>query len=485
MKCLEKDRTRRYETANGLAMDLRRHLNNEVVSARPPSARYLLQKAFRRNRLVFAAASAVLIALVGGLIGTSAGFLRAERQRRQAEAARRLAEQRFQGATRFVEDVFQKVAPAFEVLIGATEAQKALAQTSVSFLESLSGPKGSDEAFQAELAKLYGDLARALGNPMAPNTVGDYTNALRVAIQSMNIQENLHNKHPGDAQFAKELASTKGRVGSILLVLGRTDEALAQHRQSLDLFRQLLDRNPGNAELEDGVTLQNFKIGHVLRSKGLPREALEQHYLPYGKQRLQRAIDTTVTSKEAHDIFVAHMNVAAAEMELKEPSNALPHLEAALGWKKLLVQREPNNARHARDWSEIHSYIGAARIALGQFDAGLTNLQEGVDSAEALLARDPMNGSAQAWLVECLHEQATGLAELAQRNRTSPEKRAELWSRVVQILSRCRDRLASPAVAPIIISESGTAREIAVELDAAREALAKLAANSQSKSAEP
>ena len=59
MKCLEKDRTRRYETANGLAADLKRHLNNEPVTARPPTAAYKFQKAFRRNKLVFAAGTAV------------------------------------------------------------------------------------------------------------------------------------------------------------------------------------------------------------------------------------------------------------------------------------------------------------------------------------------------------------------------------------------------------------------------------------------
>src|SRR5579862_2745161 len=54
MKCLEKDRTRRYETANGLVADLKRHLNNETVIARPPSAAYRFQKTLRRNKLVFA-----------------------------------------------------------------------------------------------------------------------------------------------------------------------------------------------------------------------------------------------------------------------------------------------------------------------------------------------------------------------------------------------------------------------------------------------
>ncbi len=55
MKCLEKDRKRRYDTANGLALDLQRHLKNEVVIARPPTAAYLLSKLIRRNKLAFAA----------------------------------------------------------------------------------------------------------------------------------------------------------------------------------------------------------------------------------------------------------------------------------------------------------------------------------------------------------------------------------------------------------------------------------------------
>src|SRR6266705_240209 len=59
MKCLEKDRQRRYETANGLAMDVQRHLENVPVVARPPSNLYRFQKLVRRHKLAFAAASAV------------------------------------------------------------------------------------------------------------------------------------------------------------------------------------------------------------------------------------------------------------------------------------------------------------------------------------------------------------------------------------------------------------------------------------------
>jgi hypothetical protein len=66
MKCLEKDRTRRYETANGLAMDIRRHLANEPVIACPPSAAYRFQKLVRRNKLGVASVTAVTVALLLG-----------------------------------------------------------------------------------------------------------------------------------------------------------------------------------------------------------------------------------------------------------------------------------------------------------------------------------------------------------------------------------------------------------------------------------
>ena len=89
MKCLEKDRTRRYETANGLAADLKRHLSNEPVVARPPSASYRFQKLVRRNKLAFAAAGAVMAALVLGLAVAVIGLARerlAKQRALEAEA---------------------------------------------------------------------------------------------------------------------------------------------------------------------------------------------------------------------------------------------------------------------------------------------------------------------------------------------------------------------------------------------------------------
>jgi serine/threonine protein kinase/WD40 repeat protein len=77
MKTLEKDRNRRYETANGLAMDVQRYLNDEPVQACPPSAGYRLRKFVRRHKGPVLAAAAVIVALVGGIIGTTWGMLRA------------------------------------------------------------------------------------------------------------------------------------------------------------------------------------------------------------------------------------------------------------------------------------------------------------------------------------------------------------------------------------------------------------------------
>jgi serine/threonine protein kinase/WD40 repeat protein len=80
MRCLEKDRNRRYETANGLAMDLKRYLADEPVAACPPSVRYRLRKAVRRHKGPVVAASLVVLALVGGIIGTTWGLIRANDQ---------------------------------------------------------------------------------------------------------------------------------------------------------------------------------------------------------------------------------------------------------------------------------------------------------------------------------------------------------------------------------------------------------------------
>jgi WD40 repeat protein/serine/threonine protein kinase len=99
LKSLEKDRTRRYETASGLAMDVQRYLDNQPVIARPPSAIYLFQKLVRRNKLAFGAATAFAAALVIGLglftwqfVEKSQAFRRVSEAQREQSLLRREAE---------------------------------------------------------------------------------------------------------------------------------------------------------------------------------------------------------------------------------------------------------------------------------------------------------------------------------------------------------------------------------------------------------
>jgi tetratricopeptide (TPR) repeat protein len=101
MKALEKDRNRRYETANGLALDIQRFIDSEPVLARPPSRLYWFRKLVRRNKIVFAAAGAVAMALLLGL-GLSTWLLLREREARMHErdARRREAQLRTEAEDR-------------------------------------------------------------------------------------------------------------------------------------------------------------------------------------------------------------------------------------------------------------------------------------------------------------------------------------------------------------------------------------------------
>jgi serine/threonine protein kinase len=88
MKALEKDRNRRYETANGFAMDVQRYLADEVVAARPPSAAYRFRKFLRRNRGPVAVAIALAVSLLAGVVAVAAVQRKADRDRVAAETDR-------------------------------------------------------------------------------------------------------------------------------------------------------------------------------------------------------------------------------------------------------------------------------------------------------------------------------------------------------------------------------------------------------------
>ena len=146
MKALEKDRGRRYETANGLARDIQRHLASETVVARPPSNSYRFRKMVRRNKLVFSAGSAVALALFAGLAFSTWSFLR-ERQantgeiteRRKAEEQRQRAEANASTAQQQTKRAEAREAEAHRLLYVANMnlAQQAWEQNNIARLKEL------------------------------------------------------------------------------------------------------------------------------------------------------------------------------------------------------------------------------------------------------------------------------------------------------------------------------------------------------------
>jgi WD40 repeat protein/serine/threonine protein kinase len=88
MKCLEKDRSRRYDTASGLARDVERYLKDEPVEACPPSTGYWLRKFMRKHRTVVATAACVLLACIVAAVGQTLNLLRAQRAEAEANQLR-------------------------------------------------------------------------------------------------------------------------------------------------------------------------------------------------------------------------------------------------------------------------------------------------------------------------------------------------------------------------------------------------------------
>ncbi len=148
VKAMEKDRTRRYETALELSGDLQRHLSFEPVLASPPSLAYRVKKFVRRYRVQCAAAAVVLVAIVGGGIGTWLGFAEASRRAESESLAKADAQQNERLANQRAEENGR--------LARAESAAKAEAQKS----EQLAKDRADQIAAMAQKDRVYADTAK-------------------------------------------------------------------------------------------------------------------------------------------------------------------------------------------------------------------------------------------------------------------------------------------------------------------------------------
>jgi serine/threonine protein kinase/tetratricopeptide (TPR) repeat protein len=299
MKALEKDRTRRYETANGLALDVQRYLADEPVEACPPSATYRLRKFLRRNKGPALAASVILLLLTAAIVGTTIGLVRAlaaeQRaitERDEKEVARKLAQRHaeeardnFQLARQAVDDYSLKVSEDKRLRETSPALRKGLLEAAVPFYERLLARGGNDPAMREELARASIKLASitdAIDNPkksiphyekaltlldglvaefptrtayqaqMARANlalgrthlqIGDNTGAENAFLAAVDVQRNLANQEPTHAERQLDLGAGLQALGNFYCTSGNVSQAESHFKEAVNLFQGLLQQH--------------------------------------------------------------------------------------------------------------------------------------------------------------------------------------------------------------------------------------------------
>jgi len=281
MKALEKDRSRRYETANGFAMDLRRYLADEPVQACPPSAGYRLRKFARRNKGLFVSAGIVAAALLLGIVGTTWQAIRAthasttatfEAKRANREAGRATAEAR--RATAMAEEARTEAAIARAVndflnedLLGSAspynEPDRDIKLRTVVDRadEKMEGRFRDQPLVEAAIRNTLGHVYFSLGEHV------------KAEEQHRRALE-LHRRHLGSQDAIT--AATITDLATALHFQGRLDEAETLHREALVIKRRVL--GPDHPSAFDNLTgLANVNLAHgrFAEAEKLHREVYE------------------------------------------------------------------------------------------------------------------------------------------------------------------------------------------------------------------
>lgn len=251
LKCLEKDRERRYTTARDLASDLRRYLTGEAVLASPPTLGYRATKFVKRHKLLVGAASAVGVALVAGTAAATWGYLQARTQRDAAVAARADAE-RETATAQAVRIFLQDVLAAGDPEKGATPTTTIREALDAAAKRVESGAFKEQPLVDAEVRMVLGDTYMSLGlfDAAEPHT----TKAVAIRKQEVGGQ---------DLKYAEAVNS----LGYLLDELAKYPEAEAAYRACVEAFRAHRDTQPVNL----AVAMNN--LASLLRRTGRLEEA--------------------------------------------------------------------------------------------------------------------------------------------------------------------------------------------------------------------
>ena len=245
LKCLSKERERRYQSAGELARDLRHYLRGEPIDAKRDSGLYVLRKTLRRYKPQVAVAVGFLVLLMAFLVVLSVLLVEVSRQRRVAQenfdAARRLART-------FMFDFHDEIEP----LRGTTTARQMILSEALTYLQSVRAKAGDDPAFLRELAEANDRVGDLLSGYGVAGT-GDTERAIERYTESRQIRKRLVQDHPGDGQAHADLARSLQRAAWIDRLEGEFDQA----RTNLDLATSHFDTAIKRASERDAAAWQD------------------------------------------------------------------------------------------------------------------------------------------------------------------------------------------------------------------------------------
>lgn len=237
MKCLEKDRNRRYETANGLALDIQRYLHDEPVLAGPPSAGYRIRKFVHRNRGSVIAAGLIVLALIGAVVGTTWGLVKADRALKVAEAARKVAETERQTAeavqTFLQSDLLQQASPweqADALVKSGRSAEEAHANPTMKEVLDRSAEGLVPEKINLKFPDqplVQARILQTVGNTY--RGIGEYDKAIDHLSRCRDLlKDNLNADDPKSLSILDDLAQA-------YLAAGKVGDAIGLFKQVRDL----------------------------------------------------------------------------------------------------------------------------------------------------------------------------------------------------------------------------------------------------------
>jgi serine/threonine protein kinase/Tfp pilus assembly protein PilF len=297
MKALDKDRTRRYETANALASDIERHLNDEPVEAHAPSRLYRLRKLVRRHKLAFAAVGFMFAVLAIGL-GVSLWSLR--KANREATRSQQVA--------RFLQDMLQGVGPSVARGRDTAMLREILDKTAQRMDRELKNQPDVEADLRMTIGSVYLDL-------------GQYTNAEAMFREAVALRKKLLGKeHPA-------VAKSLNNVGIALYRQGRLAEAETLQREALAMHKEV----QGSEHPDVASSLNN--LAGVLLDEGKLQEA-ETLY------RQALAMQTKLLGPESPNLANILNNLANTLQDEGKPVEAETLFRQGLAMQKKLLGNE-------------------------------------------------------------------------------------------------------------------------------------------------